>query len=146
MHSVKKEPCQTVTSDRAACAALTVMQSNRAASHRNLSPVHKMKGHLPIRPNNHLFNDGVPALRAESHLKLFQLSVKSLQGFPLFSPRAFLLLNRFALPQQRLIQALTEAVGECGTIMVPTQSWKNLDPEDGVHDEVAYHTPANCHE
>ena len=38
---------------------------------------------------------------------------------------------------QTVIQALTEAVGECGTIMMPTQSWKNLDPEDGVHDEVA---------
>ncbi len=78
MHSVnmKKEPCQTVTSDRTACAALTVMQSNRAASNRNLSPVHKMKGHLPIHAYNHLFNDSVPALRRESHLKLFQLPVK----------------------------------------------------------------------
>ena len=38
---------------------------------------------------------------------------------------------------QTVIQALIEAVGECGTIMMPTQSWKNLDPEDGVHDEVA---------
>lgn len=38
---------------------------------------------------------------------------------------------------QTVIQALTEAVGERGTIMMPTQSWKNLDPEDGVHDEVA---------
>ena len=107
------------------------------ASHRNLSPVHKMKGHLPIRPNNHLLNDGVPALRRKRDLQLLQLPVKRFQGFPFFSPRAFLLLNRFALPLKCLIQALTEAVGECGTIMMPTQSWKNLDPEDGVHDEVA---------
>ena len=34
---------------------------------------------------------------------------------------------------QTVIEALTEAVGEEGTIMMPTQSWKNLDPEDGVH-------------
>ncbi|SKC03066.1 aminoglycoside 3-N-acetyltransferase [Lachnospiraceae bacterium] len=34
---------------------------------------------------------------------------------------------------QTVIEALTEAVGSEGTIMMPTQSWKNLDPEDGVH-------------
>lgn len=34
---------------------------------------------------------------------------------------------------QTVIEALLEAVGEEGTIMMPTQSWKNLDPEDGVH-------------
>ena len=39
-------------------------------SHRNLSPVHKMKGHRPVRPNYHLLNDGVPALRRECHLQL----------------------------------------------------------------------------
>ena len=38
---------------------------------------------------------------------------------------------------QTVIEALIEAVSERGTIMMPTQSWKNLDPEDGVHDEVA---------
>ena len=38
---------------------------------------------------------------------------------------------------QTVIEAQIEAVGEFGTIMMPTQSWKNLDPEDGVHDEVA---------
>lgn len=32
-----------------------------------------------------------------------------------------------------VIEALIEAVGEEGTIMMPTQSWKNLDPSDGVH-------------
>lgn len=37
---------------------------------------------------------------------------------------------------QAVIEALTEAVGEEGTIMMPTQSWKNLDPEEGVHWEV----------
>ncbi|MBQ6539460.1 MAG: AAC(3) family N-acetyltransferase [Oscillospiraceae bacterium] len=37
---------------------------------------------------------------------------------------------------QTVIEALIEAVGEEGTIMMPTQSWKNLDPEDGVHWEV----------
>ena len=73
------------------------------ASHHNFAPVHKMKGHLPIHAYNHLFNDSVPPLRSECNLKLFQLPVKSFQGFPLFSPRAFLLLNRFALPLKRLI-------------------------------------------
>lgn len=34
---------------------------------------------------------------------------------------------------QAVIEALIETVGEGGTIMMPTQSWKNLDPETGVH-------------
>lgn len=34
---------------------------------------------------------------------------------------------------QIVIEALLESVGENGTIMMPTQSWKNLDPESGVH-------------
>lgn len=34
---------------------------------------------------------------------------------------------------QAVIEALIESVGEEGTIMMPTQSWKNLDPESGVH-------------
>ncbi len=34
---------------------------------------------------------------------------------------------------QTVIEALIEAVGEDGTIMMPTQSWKNLDPSEGVH-------------
>ena len=34
---------------------------------------------------------------------------------------------------QVVIEALIETVGEEGTIMMPTQSWKNLDPETGVH-------------
>ena len=37
---------------------------------------------------------------------------------------------------QTMIEALTEAVGSEGTIMMPTQSWKNLDPETGVHWDV----------
>jgi aminoglycoside 3-N-acetyltransferase len=38
---------------------------------------------------------------------------------------------------QTIIEALIETVGEEGTIMMPTQSWKNLGPEDGVHWTVA---------
>ncbi len=34
---------------------------------------------------------------------------------------------------QVIIEALLEGVGEEGTIMMPTQSWKNLDPSYGVH-------------
>lgn len=34
---------------------------------------------------------------------------------------------------QILIEALLESVGEEGTIMMPTQTWKNLDPATGVH-------------
>jgi aminoglycoside 3-N-acetyltransferase len=34
---------------------------------------------------------------------------------------------------QAVIEALIEVVGEEGTILMPTQSWKNLDPETGVH-------------
>ena len=37
---------------------------------------------------------------------------------------------------QTVIEALTEAVGREGTLMMPTQSWKNLDPEDGVHGDI----------
>lgn len=34
---------------------------------------------------------------------------------------------------QVVIEALLESVGEEGTIMMPTQTWKNLDPTTGVH-------------
>lgn len=34
---------------------------------------------------------------------------------------------------QTVIEALLESVGTEGTIMMPTQSWKNLDPTTGVH-------------
>lgn len=34
---------------------------------------------------------------------------------------------------QIVIEALLESIGEEGTIMMPTQSWKNLDPSTGVH-------------
>lgn len=37
---------------------------------------------------------------------------------------------------QAVIEALIEVVGDEGTIMMPTQSWKNLDPETGVHWDV----------
>jgi aminoglycoside 3-N-acetyltransferase len=34
---------------------------------------------------------------------------------------------------QIIIEALIESVGDDGTIMMPTQTWKNLDPSYGVH-------------
>lgn len=34
---------------------------------------------------------------------------------------------------QTVIEVLIEAVGDEGTIMMPAQSWKNLDPTAGVH-------------
>lgn len=37
---------------------------------------------------------------------------------------------------QTVIEALIETVGTGGTIMMPTQSWKNLDPENGVHGDI----------
>ena len=38
---------------------------------------------------------------------------------------------------QTVIEALLETVGTDGTIMMPTQSWKNLDPEVGVHPDIS---------
>ena len=37
---------------------------------------------------------------------------------------------------QTVIEALIDVVGSDGTIIMPTQSWKNLDPEEGVHWDV----------
>lgn len=37
---------------------------------------------------------------------------------------------------QAYLQALLQAVGSSGTLMMPTQSWKNLDPARGVHPKV----------
>ncbi len=34
---------------------------------------------------------------------------------------------------QVLIEALMERIGSDGTLLMPAQSWKNLDPETGVH-------------
>lgn len=34
---------------------------------------------------------------------------------------------------QSVIEALMDRVGKQGTIMMPTQSWKNLDPSTGVY-------------
>lgn len=34
---------------------------------------------------------------------------------------------------QIIIEALIEVIGEDGNILMPTQSWKNLDPSAGVH-------------
>lgn len=34
---------------------------------------------------------------------------------------------------ETLIRALLEIVGETGTLMMPSQTWKNLDPSTGVH-------------
>ncbi|MGG5461147.1 aminoglycoside N(3)-acetyltransferase [Clostridium sp. B9] len=35
--------------------------------------------------------------------------------------------------EQIVIESLIDAVGEEGTLMMPTQTWKNLDPSSGVH-------------
>lgn len=35
-----------------------------------------------------------------------------------------------------VIEALIESVGPEGAIIMPTQSWKNLDPEVGVYPEI----------
>lgn len=37
---------------------------------------------------------------------------------------------------QAIIEALLECVGPEGTLMMPTQSWRNLDPDAGVHWDV----------
>lgn len=37
---------------------------------------------------------------------------------------------------QTVIEALLDTVGKEGTIMMPSQSWKNLDPETGVHGDL----------
>ena len=37
---------------------------------------------------------------------------------------------------EMVVRALLTAVGEAGTLVVPTQTWKNLDPERGVHGDI----------
>ena len=37
---------------------------------------------------------------------------------------------------QAVIQALLQVLGPTGTVMMPTQTWKNLDPFSGVHGQV----------
>ncbi|WP_244833890.1 AAC(3) family N-acetyltransferase [Clostridium sp. BJN0001] len=37
---------------------------------------------------------------------------------------------------ETIIRSLLDTVGEEGTVMMPSQTWKNLDPEIGVHWEV----------
>ncbi len=37
---------------------------------------------------------------------------------------------------ETLVRALLAAVSEEGTLVVPTQTWKNLDPERGVHGDI----------
>ncbi|MEO3945878.1 AAC(3) family N-acetyltransferase [Gorillibacterium sp. CAU 1737] len=34
---------------------------------------------------------------------------------------------------ETLLRAILEIIGETGTLMMPAQTWKNLDPETGVH-------------
>ncbi len=38
---------------------------------------------------------------------------------------------------QTVVEALLQIVGPEGTVLMPTQSWKNLDPETGVHWEIS---------
>jgi aminoglycoside 3-N-acetyltransferase len=38
---------------------------------------------------------------------------------------------------QTIIEACIETIGTSGTVVMPTQSWKNLDPSSGVHWEVS---------
>ncbi len=38
---------------------------------------------------------------------------------------------------ETLIRSLLEIVGDSGTLMMPSQTWKNLDPSTGVHWEVS---------
>lgn len=52
--------------------------------------------------------------------------------------------------EETVIRALLTLVGEEGTIMMPSQTWKNLDPSKGVHwlepqewwDDIRHHWPA----
>lgn len=37
---------------------------------------------------------------------------------------------------ETVVRALLAAVGKTGTLVVPTQTWKNLDPERGVHGDI----------
>ena len=42
-------------------------------------------------------------------------------------------MERKIVFKDNIIEALLESVGAEGTIMMPTQSWENLDPTAGVH-------------
>ena len=37
---------------------------------------------------------------------------------------------------QAVIQALLQVLGPTGTLMMPTQTWRNLDPSSGAHGQV----------
>ena len=37
---------------------------------------------------------------------------------------------------EAVVRALLAAVGDTGTLVVPTQTWKNLDPTRGVHGDI----------
>ncbi len=37
---------------------------------------------------------------------------------------------------ETVVQAILEVIGKEGTLMAPAQTWKNLDPETGVHWDV----------
>jgi len=61
------------------------------------------------------------------------LELKVEQGDTLLVHTALSQIGYVCGGPQIIIEALIEAVGEHGTIMMPTQSWKNLDPSAGVH-------------
>ncbi|NLC74653.1 MAG: AAC(3) family N-acetyltransferase [Clostridiales bacterium] len=65
---------------------------------------------------------------------LYKLGVK--QGQTLMVHCSLGRLGYLVGGAQTVIESLLDATGPEGTIMMPSQSWKNLDPEDGVHPEV----------
>ncbi len=55
------------------------------------------------------------------------------KGQTIFVHTSFKSLGFVVGGAETLIRALLEIVGEEGTLMMPTQTWKNLDPSTGVH-------------
>lgn len=70
-------------------------------------------------------------LKEEIKNELYKLGVK--EGQTLMVHTSLCSIGYVCGGAQTIIEALLECTGDSGTVMMPAQSWKNLDPALGVH-------------